>query len=104
MAACWIKGKRRIIGRNRLTDPARLKRSYYTEIHGRHCELHVVLKSQWLGQSLKGGTLYVTGVRSKNGRLMSTTEPCRHCRKLIAETQIKYLVYWRDHTLIKELL
>lgn len=106
MAASWVKGKKRIVGVNRLSDPAMLKHKDYSVFHGRHAELHVYIQGfKSLGFPLKGGTLYITGVRATNSNLMNNTAPCDRCRKIITEeTKIKYLVYWLDGKLVKELL
>lgn len=103
MAAMWVKGSRYIVGKNRLTSPAHLKHPHYPKIHGRHCETHVVLLAP---ERLRGGTLYITGVRSsRNRNQMLTTKPCKHCMKVIlTDTDIRTLVYWHEGEMVKELL
>lgn len=108
MVALWVKGKRRIYGCNMLNDPGHLKSDLYPKIAGRHAELHVSILAKCmgsLGQELRGGTLYIAGVRSTRSRnVMSNTSPCKYCRELLTDTKIKYLVYFVDGQLVKETL
>lgn len=103
MAAVYIKGKRRIIGKNRLTNPAHLKHEIYPKIAGMHAELAAVLQST---THLKGGTLYVTGVRATRSRnQMLNTRPCKYCMHvLLTSTDINSIVFFKDGIMVKELL
>lgn len=103
MQALWVKGKRRVKGSNLLSEPARRHHDVYPEIHGRHCELHVWVRAERAGISLKGGTLYITGANARNRNVMANTAPCKHCRFVLQEnTKISALVYYKDGILVKE--
>lgn len=103
MAAVYIKGKRRIIGKNRLTSPAHLKHDIYPYMAGQHAELNVVIRAT---SRLRGGTLYITGVRASRSRnQMLNTRPCKYCMHvLLTSTDINAIVFFQDGIMVKELL
>ena len=106
MLSLYVKGKTRILGSNKLTNPAHISHSRYPLIHGRHAELHVWVQAEKFGINLKGGTLYVTGTTAKEHKnRMQTTKPCKHCSFVLREnTNISSLVYLQHGDLVKESL
>lgn len=100
MVAMFVKGKRRVIGYNRLNDPASVHCDGYKAINGRHAELNVKELCERAGIDMRGGTLYIVGVRGVNQML--NTAPCEMCRGWLNDTKIKRFVYFNEGQLIKE--
>lgn len=106
MAAAWVKGSRRVVGRNQNRVRGHLKHDIYPEFMGRHCELHVILECNRHKIEMSGGTLYVVGIRRNRQRnIMANTKPCKYCTEMIAKhTSIRSIVYISDDVIVKEFL
>ena len=97
MLAKWVKGSRSHLGLNRLTRRANTMDETYPEICGVHAELDLFYRTP----SLKGGTVYIAGTRNKTKTQMPNTSPCIHCKALLAEAYVRYVVFYSDNEPIK---
>ena len=104
MTAAYVKGNRRIVGKNQTRVPGHAKHEIYPDFCGRHAELHVYLQAKKSGVKMKRGTLYVAGVNLNRKRTtMANTRPCEFCRELLERhTDIRFIVYIKDGVYIKE--
>lgn len=98
MAAMWVKGSRRAVGTNKLTDPAILKSQIYDYRCGMHAELAMWYYNR---ERIFGGTVYVAGKLNSSGSEMTNTAPCIYCASIIDLAGVRFVVYCKDGEVVK---
>jgi tRNA(Arg) A34 adenosine deaminase TadA len=92
---CWhVKGSRVLAAGNRLNRAAHPQWKGYPRDCGTHAELALWWRAKTTRWSLRGGTVYITGVKARNDRVMTTTKPCEYCVAVLAEAKVGWVVYW----------
>jgi hypothetical protein len=97
MVAKWVKGSRSALGFNKLDRRATTINDAYPEICGVHAELDLFYKLP----PVKGGTVYVAGSRARTLTFMPNTSPCIYCKTILAETYVRYIVFYNNNQPIK---
>lgn len=97
MVAKWVKGSRSALGFNKLDRRATTINEAYPEICGVHAELDLFYKLP----PVKGGTVYVAGSRARTHTPMPNTSPCIYCKTILAETYVRYIVFYENNQPIK---
>lgn len=97
MIAKWVKGSRSALGFNKLDRRATTINDAYPEICGVHAELDLFYKLP----PVKGGTVYIAGSRAKTSTYMPNTSPCIYCKTILAETYVRYIVFYNDDVPVK---
>lgn len=97
MVAKWVKGSRSALGYNKLDRRATTINDAYPEICGVHAELDLFYKLP----PVKGGTVYVAGSRAKTMTFMPNTSPCIYCKTILAETYVRYIVFYNNDKPVK---
>jgi hypothetical protein len=97
MVAKWVKGSRSALGFNKLDRRATTINDAYPEICGVHAELDLFYKLP----PVKGGTVYIAGSRAKTHTYMPNTSPCIYCKTILAETYVRYIVFYNDNIPVK---
>lgn len=87
MIALAINKTQRVWGRNRLDRNASTLTDSYKPLAGIHAELDCWRQNR----RMKGGTIYIGGVR--NGTVMPNTRPCPPCVAIISEMGIRWAVF-----------
>lgn len=90
MIALWVKGSNVVVGNNILKRPAYPQNDTYPEICGFHAELDLYKK---MGNTMRGGTVYVGGRKARSNSIMINTKPCIYCANLLHETNTNWVVY-----------
>lgn len=97
MVAKWVKGSRSALGFNKLDRRATTINDAYPEICGVHAELDLFYKLP----PVKGGTVYVAGSRARTSTFMPNTAPCIYCKTILAETYVRYIIFYNDDIPVK---
>jgi len=97
MVAKWVKGSRSALGYNKLDRRATTINDAYPDICGVHAELDLFYKLP----PVKGGTVYVAGSRARSLTYMPNTSPCIYCKTILAETYVRYIVFYNNDIPIK---
>lgn len=97
MVAKWVKGSRSTYGYNKLDRRASTMDNAYPDVCGVHAELDLFYRMP----TIKGGTVYIAGSRARTHTLMPNTSPCLYCKALLAETYVRYVVFFDSGKPIK---
>lgn len=92
MLACHVKGSRFATGKNELKrSGSTMDSSFVNPLVGVHAELCL-----YANNSIRGGTVFIVGVRSKSGTPLSTTRPCNYCAAILDAAKVRFVVYMQD--------
>lgn len=97
MVAKWVKGSRSALGFNKLDRRATTINDAYPDICGVHAELDLFYKLP----PVKGGTVYIAGSRARTLTFMPNTSPCIYCKTILAETYVRYIVFYNNNYPVK---